>query len=97
MRGQENIESSHMKTLAMKLIFLLGLTGSISRKTFNILMKRDAEDSNSKMRVLLDESDSEREVLEVPLMEYEDDNKPSKDNESEDTIQKARRELPLKA
>ena len=75
-----------MKTLAMKLIFLLGLTGSISRKTFNILMKRDAEDSNSKMRVLLDESDSEREVLEVPLMEYEDDNKPSKDNESEDTI-----------
>ena len=75
-----------MKTLAMKLIFLLGLTGSISRKTFNILMKRDAEDSNSKMRVLLDESDSEREVLEVPLMEYEYDNKPSKDNESEDTI-----------
>ena len=75
-----------MKTLAMKLIFLLGLTGSISRKTFNILMKRNAEDSNSKMRVLLDESDSEREVLEVPLMEYEDDNKPSKDNESEDTI-----------
>ena len=75
-----------MKTLAMKLIFLLGLTGSISRKTFNILMKRDAEDSNSKMRVLLDESDSEREVLEVPLMEYEDDNKPSKDDESEDTI-----------
>ena len=75
-----------MKTLAMKLIFLLGLTGSISRKTFNILMKRNAEDSNSKMRVLLDESDSEREVLEVPLMEYEDDNNPSKDNESEDTI-----------
>ena len=75
-----------MKTLAMRLIFLLGLTGSISRKTFNILMKRDAEDLNSKMRVLLDESDSEREVLEVPLMEYEDDNKPSKDNESEDTI-----------
>ena len=75
-----------MKTLAMRLIFLLGLTGSISRKTFNILMKRDAEDLNSKMRVLLDESDSDREVLEVPLMEYEDDNKPSKDNESEDTI-----------
>ena len=82
-----------MKTLSMKLIFLLGLTGSICSKTYNILLKRNAENSNSKMRVLSDESESEREILEVPLMEYEDDNKPSKDNgitlNSKDNVEEA--------
>ena len=65
-----------MKTL--KLIILLGLAGSISSITYNLLHKRNAEDSNNNQRVLLTESQSDLEVVEVPL-EYEDDNKPSKD------------------
>ena len=69
-----------MKMLGLKLIVVFLLTGSISPKTYNILHKRNVEDSNDDMRVLLDESD--REVLEVPLLEYEDDNKPSKNDNS---------------
>ena len=65
-----------MKTV--KLIILLGLAGSISSITYNLLHKRNAEDSNKNQRVLLTESQSDLEVVEVPL-EYEDDNKPSKD------------------
>ena len=65
-----------MKTL--KLIILLGLAGSISSITYNLLHKRNAEDSNNNQRVLLTEPQSDLEVVEVPL-EYEDDNKPSKD------------------
>ena len=68
-----------MKTL--KLIILLGLTGAISPNTYNLLQKRNAKDSNTNLRVLLSESQSEREVVEVPMMEYEDDNKPSKEEE----------------
>ena len=63
-----------MKTL--KLIILLGLAGSIRTITYNLLHKRNAEDS-----ILLTESESDQEVVEVPVMEYEDDNKPSKDDE----------------
>ena len=62
-----------MKTL----IFLLGLTGSISTKTHNILHKRNTVDS-VKTKDLIVENTSDSEVLEVPLREYEDDNKPSK-------------------
>ena len=60
-----------MKTL--KLIILLGLAGAISP-----LHKRNAKDSTINPSVLLSESQPDREVFEVPLMEYEDDNKPSK-------------------
>ena len=67
-----------MKMLGLKLIVGFLLTGSISPKTYKFLHKRNVEDSNDDMRVLLDESD--REVLEVPLLEYEDDNKPSKND-----------------
>ena len=63
-----------MKTL--KLIILLGLAGSIRTITYNLLHKRNAEDS-----ILLTESESDQDVVEVPVMEYEDDNKPSKDDE----------------
>ena len=68
-----------MKTL--KLIILLGLAGSISPITYNLLHKRNAKDSQNNLRVLLTESESDQEVVEVPVMEYEDDNKPSKDDE----------------
>ena len=68
-----------MKTLNS--IILLGLTGAISPITYNLLHKRNAEDSDDNLRVLLTESQSDREVVEVPVMEYEDDNKPSKDEE----------------
>ena len=68
-----------MKTL--KLIILLGLAGAISPLTYNLLHKRNAKDSDNNLRVLLSESQSDREVVEVPVMEYEDDNKPSKDDE----------------
>ena len=64
------------------MIILLGLAGAISPITYNLLHKRNAEDSNDNLRVLLTESQSDREVVEVPgVMEYEDDNKPSKDEE----------------
>ena len=66
-----------MKTLGIKLIFLLGLTGSISPKTHTILHKRNTVDS-IKTKDLFVENASDSEVLEVPLREYEDDNKPSK-------------------
>lgn len=66
----------------LNLIILLGLAGAISPITYNLLHKRNAEDSNDNLRVLLTESQSDREVVEVPgVMEYEDDNKPSKDEE----------------
>ena len=68
-----------MKTL--KLIILLGLAAAISPITYNLLHKRNAKDSQNNLRVLLTESESDQEVVEVPVMEYEDDNKPSKDDE----------------
>ena len=74
-----NIQSTQMTTL--KLIILLGLAGSIRTITYNLLHKRNAEDSNNNLRVFLTESESDQEVVEVPVMEYEDDNKPSKDDE----------------
>ena len=71
---------------AQNLIILLGLAGAISPITYNLQHKRNAKDSNNNLRVLLSESASEREVVEVPVMEYEDDNKPSKRMRNDDHV-----------